>query len=1039
MSTLTIDSPATPCIASMAMHLDYDVICPALIGRDPQLAAVRRVLARGREGNGSVALIVGEAGIGKSRLLRATIEEARAAGFFVLHGAAFESERTLPYAPLLDLLRLFASNASRPVFGHVLGPAASELTAFFPELRPMLPDAEPSITTAPESDRRRLFHALAQVTTTLARTQPVLIAFEDVHWSDDATLDLVLHLARSHASQPVVIAITYRAEETTPRLARLVADLERARIATELPVSRLSRADVAAMLRAIFGAGDTLGEDFAHLLHGLTEGNPFFVEETLKALLIAGDLTPTADGGWSARPLERVRVPHTAVEAVRRRLDSLSQPARDVASTAAVAGRRFDFELLQTLTSYDERQLLALVKELIAAQLVVEESAERFAFRHALTREAIYSELLARERVTLHRAVATALERQHQTTLDAVVESLAYHTWEAGDWDRAATYAARAARHALALSAPREAVTHLDRVFVAWDRSGRAPALDLYLARGRANETLGDFQRANDDFATALERARADRDTATEWESLYALGKLWAARDYAHAGEYRRDALALARAGGDERRIARSLNRVGNWHVNLEEPRAGLPHHEEALAIFERLGDAAGIAETVDLIAVAYHVAGEQRAAATYYERCVTLFSDMGDRRGLANALGILALCGPSYHTSSTTPFSTPTTTDELRAPRSMRFAREIGWRAGETFLRFAIADCLAWRGEFDRAFPLLQEALALAGEIRHRQWTAAALRTLGAMSLDLLAPDLARTHLETAHQIAQRLGSRVWIRWTAAPLAVARARTGDLPEAIEVLDAAVRLSAHDLLSMRTEASGSSPTLGERQLWLARAEVALVEKRPEVALQLADTRLRSERAANPDSKLGVPRLSVIRAEALSALGRLDEAELALSAARAEATEQGALAVLWKIDAALGHLHRQQRRRLDARRAFDAARAAAADLAARLPDDELRARFGAGLDELIPAAPSPSPSRAAKEASGGLTKRERDVAALVAQGKANRAIGRELGIGERTVEGYVAAALGKLGFTSRAQLAAWAVDKGITKPPTTRAR
>src|SRR5205085_4994352 len=126
-------------------------------------------------------------------------------------------------------------------------------------------------------------------------------------------------------------------------------------------------------------------------------------------------------------------------------------------------GRRFDFDLLKSLTKLDEHALLALVKELIAAQLVVEESAERFAFRHALTREAIYAELLARERVALHREVAAALERQHADSLDAVVEALAYHAWESGDWARAARYAARAAKHAAALSAPREAVAHLDR------------------------------------------------------------------------------------------------------------------------------------------------------------------------------------------------------------------------------------------------------------------------------------------------------------------------------------------------------------------------------------------------------------------------------------------------------------------------------------------------------------------------------------------------------------------------------------------------
>ncbi|MGE5099786.1 MAG: ATP-binding protein, partial [Deltaproteobacteria bacterium] len=371
------------------MQPQQDVVCPTLIGREPEVVAVRRVLDGARGGTGQVALIVGEAGVGKSRLLRAMMDEARSAGFFILHGASFEAETSIPYAPLLDLVRLFAGSTSPALVSHALAPAATELVTIFPELRPLLSDATPSPTGDPDSDKRRLFHALAQTVATIARTQPVLLAFEDVHWSDDATLDLVFHLARSIATQPVVIALTYRGEEAGPRLTRLVADLERARIVTQLPVEPLGRDDVGEMLRAIFGARANLGDDFVHLLHGLTEGNPFFVEETLKALLIAGDLSSTG-GGWRARPLERVRVPRTAVEAVRRRLAALTVPARAVASTAAVAGRRFDFRLLQSLTNTDETQLLSLVKELIAAQLVVEESVERFAFRHALTREAIY-------------------------------------------------------------------------------------------------------------------------------------------------------------------------------------------------------------------------------------------------------------------------------------------------------------------------------------------------------------------------------------------------------------------------------------------------------------------------------------------------------------------------------------------------------------------------------------------------------------------------------------------------------------------------
>jgi DNA-binding NarL/FixJ family response regulator len=588
----------------------------------------------------------------------------------------------------------------------------------------------------------------------------------------------------------------------------------------------------------------------------------------------------------------------------------------------------------------------------------------------------------------------------------------------------------------MSLSAPREAVAHLDRAFQASERAGIPVSVELRLARGWANETLAEFERANEDFTSALERARTTDDHRYAWEALHALGLLWAARDYARAGEYRRDALALARVIGDGLLLARSLNRVGNWHVNLDEPQAGLPHHEEALAIFERLGDRRGVSETVDLIAMAHHIGGDQHAATRSFDRSVALFSAAEDKRGLANALGLLALAGGSFHVAANTPFMSSAVPDELRAPHSHRLAREIGWRAGESFLRYCIGDALGWRGEYDRALPMARESLEIAQQLGHLQWTAAARRLLGEMMLDLLAPELAREQLEAAHEIAQRLGSRVWMRWTAAPLAIARIRLGDPAGATPLLDEAARLGA---ARMRSPADSPSLTLGERLLWQARAELALAEGQAADALAITDARLAAERAADETNRLGVPRLSLLRAEALAALERFEEAASSLERARNEATHQAAQPILWRIDAAAGHLHRAQRQRLEARRCFDRALATAAELAASVPEETLRTRFREGLAVIVPAGPAPSAARLAKEEFGGLTRRERDVVQLVAQGKANKVVAYELGIGERTVEGYVTSALAKLGFDSRTQLATWALSRGLLQQAPERSR
>lgn len=1001
------------------MLLDKSVVCPVLIGRDVPLTTVVHTLDRARDGYGGTLLVSGEAGVGKSRLVRAMIERSRAAGFVTLQGACFEADRAQPYAPILDLVRVLSMTASPALAAHYFAPAATELVALFPELRQIFPDAAPHAASDVEEDRRRLFHSLAEAVHALGRVQPLLIVIEDVHWSDDATLDLVLHLARSLGSRPITLALTFRSDEVGARLARLLADFDRARCSWEVSLRPLEVPQIAEMLSAIFGPESPFEPAFVGKLHALTEGNPFFVEEVLKALIVDGDLV-LADGAWRARSLDHVRVPRTAVEAVSRRLAGLSEAAREVVSVAAVAGRRFDFELIRALTSHGETELLSLVKELVAAQLVTEESADRFAFRHALTREAIRTRLFARERVALHRAIATALERQSADSAQEAAEALAYHTFEAGDWESALRYARAAAAHALALGAAREALQQLERAVTATQKLGRRPDSALLIARGRAQETIGAFANANDDFLGALETARTEGNRQTEWEALLALGMLWAARDYERAGRYRREALEVARSIGEPTLIARSLNRVGNWHINREDPLSGIPYHHEALAMFERANDGRGVAETVDLLAMANHMAGVQDTAVELYERSVALFTALGDRRGLANAFSVLAVCGPSHHASAGPVCATAHIADLLSSERAVHLATEIGWRAGMAFSRYLLADCLAWRGEYDRALRRARESLAIAEDMEHLEWQCGARRVLGVIALDLHALPDALAHLEAAYDIARRLGSATWIRWTAALFAVALARAHRPDDASAVLDEVDRI----VRGSAANADGrASRTLGERHLALARAEIALAAHAPAQALALLDEFDASR----------TPRAAMLRAQALAALQRWSEANEWLGTAQSEARAQQARPLLWRIAAARGAMELAQRHRLAARQSFDAARSAAAELVASLDEPALVSAFHSHVDIVAPPPAERTPGQAAKAAYGGLTRRERDTAALVAQGKSNRLIARSLGISERTVEGYVAAALSKLGFASRSQIAVWAAEQGLAAP------
>lgn len=224
-----------------------------------------------------------------------------------------------------------------------------------------------------------------------AQQYPLLVLFEDVHWSDDLSLEFILHLARRCGEQRILLILTYRGDELHPPLRALLTYLERERLAHEIVLSRLSHDDVAAMIRAIFDLDRPVRPEFLDPVSTLTEGNPFFVEEILKALIARGDIF-YGDDAWDRKPTDELAIPRRISDAVQRRGALVSTAARQALPLASIAGQRFSF-VLQALAELDEASLLAVIKELSAAQLVIEESADRFAFRHALTRQAIYGGL----------------------------------------------------------------------------------------------------------------------------------------------------------------------------------------------------------------------------------------------------------------------------------------------------------------------------------------------------------------------------------------------------------------------------------------------------------------------------------------------------------------------------------------------------------------------------------------------------------------------------------------------------------------------
>jgi len=1008
----------------MTAPFELSLICPVVVGREQQLRTLDRLIDQTSRGHGHSTLITGEAGVGKSRLVAETIRRVRlhwrqdvSPDPLVLQGRCFEPDRALPYAPLRDLLRMCLAADPRDDIAHAFGPLTTPLVGLLPELLQALPQRAPLPALDPEQERQRIIQAFIQFVTQRAARQPLLVVVEDLHWSDEASLDALLTLARRVASQPILLLLTYRDEQRSPELDAFLAELNRERLAVELALARLGSDQVDAMLRAIFALARPVRAEFLEALYATTEGNPFFIEEVLKALVANGEIF-YANGIWDRKPLHELHIPRSVQVAVQHRLRQLSSEARDVLTFGAVAGRRFDFRLLQALTGHDELRLLRLIKQLIAAQLVIEETEDVFVFRHALTRQAVEADLLARERRALHRAIAEAVERAYPDAHESFVADLAEHWYAAGAWQQTLDYARRAGEQARNLYAPRAAAVQFSRAIEAARRLGQDPPGELYRTRGQVYQLLDEFDAAREDYTQALASARATSDHTAEWQSMIDLGFLWIGRDYARAGEHLQRALELARAIGDPPMLAHSLNRMGNWYANSEQPLQVQHYHEEALALFEMAGDRHGQAATLDLLGTMNIMIGDVAVATRYYAQAATLFRALDDRHGLISCLCNKQMLGASYVFDTAACPIIDMAASLHDAEQALQLARQLDWRAGEASVLMYMGLALGPRGAYARAIDAAQRCITIATEIEHRHWAMTGHWTLGAIYLDMLWLPEARRYLEQALVLAEATGHQFSIRMASSFLAETCVAQGDLARARAVLDAAL------------DPDAPMDTLAARRIWCARVGYALADGAPEPALKIIDALIASAPSRAPGR--AIPHLWYLRAMALIAIDRKEQAEAALHEALSAAIAQGLHPLLWRIYSSQARLSVSRRRREEAEAAYTAASAIIADLSAHVPDPLAREAFLSGATAHIPSLTKPTLRRAAKHAFDGLTAREREVAALVAQGRSNRDIGDQLVVSERTIEKHVENVLAKLAFSSRAQIAAWAVEKDLIR-------
>jgi predicted ATPase len=595
-------------------------------------------------------MVVGEPGIGKTRLTEEFSVYAKLRGAEVLLGRCYEGGVSVPYLPFIEAFRQHVRTRPDEELRAELGAGAPEVAALVSEVRARFPDLPESREPESEADRLRLFESMAGFVRSASAATPLVLVLDDLHWADKPTLLLMQHLARGIRNDRVLIVGTYRdveLERTHP-LAEVVAALRRERLYERILLRGLPADDVQALISAI--ADQEVPDEFAQAISRETEGNPFFIEEVLRHLAETGAISRSEAGWVGDASLIEESLPEGVREVIGRRLSRLSEACNGMLTIASAMPGGFSFEVLNAVSEEAEENLLDLIDEALRSRVIVErkEAGGVYEFTHALIRQTLYGELNTPRRVRLHRQIGEALERLYAANPEPHLSELAQHFFQAapgGDVAKAVDYAVRAGERALAMTAYEEAADHYERALQALDLGEQqegARRCELVLSLGNARLRGGETEKARETFRTAADLAR-DLSSA-ELLARAAVG-YGGGFGVAEMGTVNQSIVGLLEEGlaaigtEDSWLRARLLSLLATQLYFSDDRQRCAELSEEAVAVARRVGDKKALIQT--LYSLVLSLSDATTSPAVSLETCtemVELATELGDRESLAFA-----------------------------------------------------------------------------------------------------------------------------------------------------------------------------------------------------------------------------------------------------------------------------------------------------------------------------------------------------------------------------------------------------------------
>lgn len=916
-----------------------------LVGRDWELRALAGAMARAEQGRGGIVSVIGDAGIGKSRLIREAArmwQETQSMDRWYA-SASLSYETSVPYAQFQRLLRRGVNISSADGPDAARAKLASYVAMFKPaqqdEARAVLEQVL-SISRAagehvPEGEAFKdvLFRTMLELTRSWAAAEPMVLLLDDLHWSDPASVELLTHLLQLVTQCRILFVCATRIERESPGWQITTVARERfAQHYTEIWLHPLSQSDSQHLMRQVAGQA-SLSSAVRQQIEHKADGNPLYVEELVLSIL-GTEQTASAVGPESISKDDRIEIPDTLQALLLSRVDRLDEGARYTAQQAAVIGYQFRKDVLAIISepAVDVPiHLLTLQEHELIGQIAPDPGAE-YAFRHALLQDAIYHSILRGQRRVFHQRVAEALRSLFSDRLAEFAPLLAYHFRAAGDPQAAMVYYTLAGDTAFRLYANAEAVANysealeLAQTVVVSDDS----LLHLYTRHGRALDMLGRYADADQNYLSMEAQGRATGNRSLELAGIAARATLYsipsAIHDPLKGKQLSQAALVLAREVGDHEAEARLL-----WNLLLASKFAGTPaeavaYGQESLAVARAHGLRERMAFALNDLAIFGYVDADEpeRAIASLLE-ARPLWLELNNQPMLADNLSSAAFI---Y-------FMLGDFNEVLEhSAKSMVISQQVGSLWGQSYSLWPVSDVQVERGEWGEALINMQRCADLAKEAGFVAAAVGVGSSMASLYAEMGATERSLTEIRRVEQLAED-DIEHWLAWPLGLEVQLLQKLGRTSEAAAVIDRINRALAN------SKGGSYLPYVGI-SVGLARGYLAIGSGEMENALVEAGELLAYVRRARIDTFL--PAVCTLMAHCFSLMGRDAEAEEHLLEACRVAKAIGSKRSLWHALAALARLEAGRGNTAAAQSLRSEAAAIVEFIAANITDPELRASF-----------------------------------------------------------------------------------------------